>query len=41
MIGIDGTIESNNWVDESSGEERSMFFVKANTLRLISTKRES
>lgn len=40
LIGVDGTVEQNSWTDEASGEKRSMYFVKASTLRLIGGKKE-
>ncbi|MDX1919220.1 MAG: single-stranded DNA-binding protein [Candidatus Caenarcaniphilales bacterium] len=40
LIGVDGTVELNTWKDEASGEERSAYYVKASTLRLIGGKRD-
>lgn len=40
LIGVDGSVEINQWTDEASGEKRSVYFIKASTLRLIGGKKE-
>lgn len=40
LIGVEGNIEQNHWVDETSGEKRSFYYVKALNLRLIGGKKE-
>jgi single-strand DNA-binding protein len=40
LIGVDGTIETNNWKDEASGENRTSYFIKASTLRLIGGRKD-
>jgi single-strand DNA-binding protein len=41
LIGVEGTIDINNWTDEASGEKRSFYFIKASTLRLIGGKKDN
>ncbi|MDJ0626091.1 MAG: single-stranded DNA-binding protein [Candidatus Caenarcaniphilales bacterium] len=40
LIGIEGTIEQNKWIDESSGEQRETYFIKASSLKLIGGKKD-
>ncbi len=40
LIGVDGSIELNSWTDEASGEKRSMYYIKGNTLKLIGGRKE-
>ena len=40
LIGVEGSIETNEWADQASGEKRSVQFIKANRLRLIGGRKE-
>jgi single-strand DNA-binding protein len=40
LVGVEGTIELNSWMDEASGEKKSAYFVKASTLKLIGGKKD-
>ncbi|MDX1917890.1 MAG: single-stranded DNA-binding protein [Candidatus Caenarcaniphilales bacterium] len=40
MIGVDGAVVMDRWTDKASGEQRYAYSIKANNLRLLSSKRE-
>jgi single-strand DNA-binding protein len=40
LIGVEGSIETNEWADQASGEKRSVQFIKASRLRLIGGRKE-
>ena len=41
QVAIDGRIDQNKWTDKASGEERESFLVIANSIRLLSSKRDT
>ncbi len=41
LIGVEGSVDLSSWTDEVTGEKRSFYFIKGNTLRLIGGKKES
>lgn len=40
LIAIDGFIANNRWVDKTTNNEKEAFFIKANTIRLLGSKRD-
>ena len=40
LIGVEGQIDFNSWVDSTSGEKRGMFLVTADRLRLIGGRKD-
>ena len=41
LIAIDGTIANNRWVDKTTNSERESFFIRANTIKLLGSKRDA
>ena len=41
LVAIDGAIANNRWTDKASGEEKESFFIRANTIRLLGSKRDN
>ena len=41
LIAIDGTIVNNRWVDKTTNSERESFFIRANTIKLLGSKRDA
>ncbi len=40
LVAIDGAIANSRWVDKASNNERESFFIRANTIRLLGSKRD-
>ena len=41
LVAIDGSISNSRWTDKASGEEKENFFIRANTIKLLGSKRDS
>ena len=41
LVAIDGRIASNKWMDKTTNEEKESFYVIANNIRLLGSKREA
>ena len=41
LIAIDGAIANNRWVDKTTNSERESFFIRANTIKLLGSKRDA
>lgn len=41
LIAIDGTIANNRWVDKTTNSEKESFFIRANTIKLLGSKRDA
>lgn len=41
LVAIDGAIANSRWTDKASGEEKENFFIRANTIKLLGSKRDS
>ena len=41
LVAIDGSIANNRWVDKTTSEEKESFFIRANTIRLLGSKRDA
>lgn len=41
QVVVDGRIGQNHWTDKATGSERESFFVIANTIRLLGSKRDA
>lgn len=40
LVAIDGSIANSRWADKTTGNERESFFIRANTIRLLGSKRD-
>ena len=41
LVAIDGSIANNRWVDKTTNNERENFYIRANTIRLLGSKRDA
>ena len=41
QVVVDGRIGQNKWTDKTTGNERESFFVIANNIRLLGSKRDA
>ena len=41
LVAIDGAIANNRWVDKATNNERENFYIRANTIRLLGSKRDA
>jgi single-strand binding protein len=41
LVAIDGAIANNRWVDKTTNNERENFYIRANTIRLLGSKRDA
>jgi len=41
LVAIDGAIMNNRWTDKASGEERENFYIRANTIKLLGSRRDA
>lgn len=41
LIAIDGAIANNRWVDKTTNSEKESFFIRANTIKLLGSKRDA
>lgn len=41
LVAIDGAIANNRWADKATGEEKENFFIRANTIKLLGSKRDA
>ena len=41
LVAIDGRIASNKWTDKTTNEEKESFYIIANNIRLLGSKREA
>lgn len=40
LVVVDGAIANNRWVDRTTNNERENFYVRANTIRLLGSKKD-
>ena len=40
LLGVEGRISSNKWKDNTTGEEREKYFIIANSIRFLGSKRD-
>ena len=41
QVAIDGRIASNKWTDKATGDDRETFYIIANSIRLLGSKRDA
>ncbi|MCM1339734.1 MAG: single-stranded DNA-binding protein [Muribaculaceae bacterium] len=41
LVAVDGSIANNRWVDKTTGTERESFLIRANTIKLLGSKRDA
>ncbi len=41
LIAIDGAIANNRWVDKTTNSEKESFFIRANTIKLLGSKKDA
>jgi len=41
QVAIDGSIANNRWNDKTTGDEKESFFIRANTIKLLGSKRDA
>lgn len=41
LVAIDGAIANNRWTDKTTNTERENFYIRANTIRLLGSKRDT
>ena len=41
LVAIDGAIANSRWVDKTTNNERENFYISANTIRLLGSKRDA
>jgi single-strand DNA-binding protein len=40
LVAVDGVIANNKWVDRTTNEEKETFYVLANTIRLLGSRKD-
>ena len=40
LVAVDGAIANNRWVDKTTSTEKESFFIRANTIRLLGSKKD-
>jgi single-strand DNA-binding protein len=40
LVVVDGAISNNRWVDKTTNAEKESFYIRANTIRLLGSKRD-
>lgn len=40
LVAVDGAIANNKWIDKTTNSERESFYIRANTIRLLGSKRD-
>lgn len=40
QVAIDGSIANNRWTDKTTGDEKESFYIRANTIKLLGSKRD-
>ena len=41
LVAIDGVIANNRWVDKTTNNERENFYIRANTIKLLGSKKDA
>ena len=41
LVAVDGAIANNRWVDKTTNSEKESFFIRANTIRLLGSKKDA
>ncbi len=41
LVAIDGSIANNRWTDKTTNTERESFLIRANTIKLLGSKRDA
>ena len=41
LVAVDGAIANNKWIDKTTNNEREAFYIRANTIRLLGSKRDT
>ena len=41
LVAVDGTLMNNRWTDRASGEEREFFYINANNIRLLGSRKDN
>ena len=41
LVAVDGAIASNRWTDKTTNSEKESFFIRANTIRLLGSKKDA
>ncbi len=40
LVAVDGAIANNKWIDKTTNNERESFYIRANTIRLLGSKKD-
>lgn len=41
LVVVDGAIANNKWIDKTTNNEKENFYIRANTIRLLGSKRDT
>jgi single-strand DNA-binding protein len=41
LVAVDGAIVNNRWTDKATNAEKETFFIRANTIRLLGSKKDA
>jgi single-strand DNA-binding protein len=41
LVAVDGAIANNRWVDKTTNSEKESFYIRANTIRLLGSKKDT
>lgn len=41
LVAVDGAIANNRWVDKTTGSDKESFYIRANTIRLLGSKKDA
>ena len=41
LVAVDGAIANNRWTDKTTNSEKESFFIRANTIRLLVSKKDA
>jgi single-strand DNA-binding protein len=41
LVAVDGSIANNRWTDKTTNSEKESFFIRANTIKLLGSKKDA
>ncbi len=41
LVAVDGSIANNRWTDKTTNSEKESFFIRANTIKLLGSKKDT
>lgn len=41
LVAVDGAVANNRWTDKTTGADKESFYIRANTIRLLGSKKDA